>query len=497
VPGDEGPSCFPVKKVVRYRAREFGRISGEHAIMKELLNGPVTCGIACSPEFTYNYSAGVFEDTTGFLDIDHDVEIVGWGEEDGVKYWNVRNSWGTYWGMQGFFKIVRGTNNLGIESDCHFVHPDISDEQLVFSETPIYGGSHWGIVPFADVAAADAHPVQSTDDVTLSDLPLEKEEEAIDLPDALDAPNGDADVAAVELPRTPSVEFSAVGLPRTPSTELDLAKLPRTPSAELDLAKLPRTPSTELDLAKLPRTPSAELDLAKLPRTPSAELDLAKLPRTPSAELDLAKLPRTPSAELDLAKLPRTPSAELDLAKLPRTPSAELDLAKLPRTPSAELDLAKLPRTPSAELDLAKLPRTPSAELDLAKLPRTPSAELDLAKLPRTPSAELDLAKLPRTPSAELDLNAKLPRTPSADLDLNAKLPRTPSVDLDLNAKLPRTPSVELDAQPSLDSVLSLSEQIGSAHWLIALFVGFTAFGAAVGFVVARVTRGHQYEAIP
>ena len=27
--------------------------------------------------------------------------MVGWGEEDGVKFWHVRNSWGTYWGKVG------------------------------------------------------------------------------------------------------------------------------------------------------------------------------------------------------------------------------------------------------------------------------------------------------------------------------------------------------------------------------------------------------------
>jgi len=88
------PLCFPVTKMVRYRAKEFGNLRGEHAMMKELLNGPITCGIACSLSFTYNYSAGIHNDTTGFMDIDHDVEVVGWGEENGVKYWHIRNSWG-------------------------------------------------------------------------------------------------------------------------------------------------------------------------------------------------------------------------------------------------------------------------------------------------------------------------------------------------------------------------------------------------------------------
>jgi hypothetical protein len=78
--------------------------------------------------------------------------------------------------MKGFFKIVRGVNNLGIEADCHWVQPDITDEELVFSQTtPLYGGSLWGIVPFAK-GAATSHPINTTADVVLSNLPLQSEE---------------------------------------------------------------------------------------------------------------------------------------------------------------------------------------------------------------------------------------------------------------------------------------------------------------------------------
>ncbi len=35
----------------------------------------------------------------------------------------MRNSWGTHWGEQGFFRVVRGINNIAIESDCAWATP--------------------------------------------------------------------------------------------------------------------------------------------------------------------------------------------------------------------------------------------------------------------------------------------------------------------------------------------------------------------------------------
>ena len=56
----------------------------------------MACGMCVTAEFEA-YSGGIFNDTTGCTEEDHDISIAGFGEEDGVKYWIGRNSWGTYW----------------------------------------------------------------------------------------------------------------------------------------------------------------------------------------------------------------------------------------------------------------------------------------------------------------------------------------------------------------------------------------------------------------
>ncbi len=89
-----------------------------------------------SPEYVHPCSGGIFTDNTNATDINHDISVVGYGEENGQKYWVIRNSWGTYWGENGFFRLARGVNNLGIESEgtCSWATPKDTWSDIVFPQ---------------------------------------------------------------------------------------------------------------------------------------------------------------------------------------------------------------------------------------------------------------------------------------------------------------------------------------------------------------------------
>jgi len=46
--------------------------------------------------------------------VNHAVVAVGYGNEDGMDYWLIKNSWGADWGDNGFFRMQRGVNMCGV-----------------------------------------------------------------------------------------------------------------------------------------------------------------------------------------------------------------------------------------------------------------------------------------------------------------------------------------------------------------------------------------------
>jgi len=63
------------------------------------------------------YKSGVMTPSQCGTSLDHCVQIVGYDISVNPPYWNVRNSWGTNWGMQGFIRLEYGHDTCGLSKE--------------------------------------------------------------------------------------------------------------------------------------------------------------------------------------------------------------------------------------------------------------------------------------------------------------------------------------------------------------------------------------------
>jgi len=101
----------------KFGASSYSITNGATAIQQEIFkNGPVETAFTVYEDFL-TYKSGVYQYTSGSALGGHAVKILGWGIESSTPYWLVANSWNPSWGDRGYFKIIRGTDDCGIEDE--------------------------------------------------------------------------------------------------------------------------------------------------------------------------------------------------------------------------------------------------------------------------------------------------------------------------------------------------------------------------------------------
>ena len=90
---------------------------GVAAMMAELnKGGTIVVAFTVYQDF-YAYKSGIYYHVSGNAVGGHATRLIGYGTENGVDYWTIANSWGTYWGEKGYIRIRRGTDEGGMESN--------------------------------------------------------------------------------------------------------------------------------------------------------------------------------------------------------------------------------------------------------------------------------------------------------------------------------------------------------------------------------------------
>ena len=102
-----GGTCLECTTVVKVNGCQDVQANNQVELKEAVAKGPVSIAIEADTRIFQSYSSGVITGSSCGTNLDHGVLIVGYGVENGIKYWLVKNSWGESWGIKGYVKIER------------------------------------------------------------------------------------------------------------------------------------------------------------------------------------------------------------------------------------------------------------------------------------------------------------------------------------------------------------------------------------------------------
>lgn len=126
--GVDGRCSFDSSKGVGRITNLIDVVEGDENDLKEKVAayGVASICIPASNTPFMSYTGGILDDDDciHYPYLDHAVAAVGYGMEDGIDYWIVRNSWGKSWGEDGYVRMIRNKNNKCLIASKAFVAVD-------------------------------------------------------------------------------------------------------------------------------------------------------------------------------------------------------------------------------------------------------------------------------------------------------------------------------------------------------------------------------------
>ncbi|MFH0862904.1 MAG: C1 family peptidase, partial [Candidatus Altiarchaeota archaeon] len=107
-----------------WKTRSYVKVGLNRESLKQAIGyyGPIEVFMIVYEDFLA-YTGGIYSHTSLFQKGGHAVTLVGWGRENGVEYWISKNSWGTSWGENGFFRIAMGDSGIDSMAALAVVEP--------------------------------------------------------------------------------------------------------------------------------------------------------------------------------------------------------------------------------------------------------------------------------------------------------------------------------------------------------------------------------------
>lgn len=121
----EGTCRFDESKGInQIKSYIHGRQGDEDYLKTLSAQGVLDIAIDCSQASFQLYTGGIYDEPSCYkFAVNHAVGLIGYGTENGIDYWLVRNTFGKNWGEDGYIRMIRNKENrCGVATDPLLVY---------------------------------------------------------------------------------------------------------------------------------------------------------------------------------------------------------------------------------------------------------------------------------------------------------------------------------------------------------------------------------------